>query len=59
MICNLGLGGGGYVETERRRILLEQGVRTLVRHGYPRFIRLALRIISLDFGHRGVCDVGV
>ena len=45
------------METERRRILLEQGVRTLVRHGYPRFIRLALRIISLDFGHRGVCVI--
>lgn len=43
------------METERRRILLEQGVRTLVRHGYPRFIRLALRIISSGFGHRGMC----
>jgi len=47
------LGGDGHVETHRerrrRRILLEQGVRTLVRHGYPRFVRLALRIISLGF----------
>lgn len=37
-----------------RRILLEQGVRTLIRHGYPRFVRLALRIITekFGFGHR-------
>jgi len=41
-------------DREKRRILLEQGVRTLVRHGYPRFVRLALRIISLGFGHRDV-----
>lgn len=46
-------------DREKRRILLEQGVRTLVRHSYPRFVRLALRIISLGFGHRDVrcgCD---
>lgn len=59
MICNL--WGSKEADTWRQRedrILLEQGVRTLIRHGYPRFIRLALRIISSGFDHRDACGTG-